>query len=116
MRFLPLLLLPFLATPAFAKRTGPGTQVEAVRIGSNSARVIVRNPGEMRGKFTVGAFTPDGVEVPAVISPRSFSLAPSRSRKVRFTQLPNQDLLLCATVEVSPSLDLRSCLFFQEDK
>lgn len=116
MRFLPLLLLPFIATPAFAKRIGPGTQVEAVRIGANSARVIVRNPGEMRGKFTVGAYTPEGVQVPAVITPRSFSLTPSRSRKVRFSKLPNQDLLLCATVEVSPSLDLRSCLYFHPDK
>ena len=115
MRFLPLLLLPFLATPAFAARFGPGTQVEAVRINSTSARILVRNPGGMRGKFTVGAYdVTTGEQVPAVVSPSSFSLAPRRSRKVRFTQLPNQDLLLCATVEVSPALDLRSCVFSEQ--
>lgn len=111
MRFLPLLLLPFLASPAFAKRSGPGTQLEVVRLNSTTARVIVRNPGGMRGNFTVGAYDLDGKEIPVAVTPRSFSLAPRRNRKVRFSQLPNRDLLLCATVEVSPSLDLRSCVF-----
>ena len=112
MRFLPLLLLPFLTTPAaFAARTGPGTQLEVIRETSTSARVIVRNPGETRGRFTIGAYDPEtGVELPAAISPRSFTLSRQRSRKVRFSRLPNQPLLLCATVEVSPTLDLRSCV------
>ena len=116
MRFLPLLLLPFLTAPAaLAARVGPGTQVEAVRISSTSARILVRNPGGMRGNFTVGAYdATTGEQVPAVSSPSTFSLAPARSRKVRFSQLPNQDLLLCATVEVSPALDLRSCVFSEQ--
>ena len=114
MRFLPLLLLPFLTTPAIAGRLGPGTQLGIDRINSNSARLVVTNSGGMRGKFTMGAFDAStGESVPVGIGPRSnFSLSANRSRKVRFTNLPQQPLLLCATVEASPSLDLRSCVQF----
>ena len=112
MRFLPLLLLPFLATPALARGgVGPGTSLSILRSHSSRATVEVANPGKRRARFFVGAYTLEGEEIEGVkVTPEFFSLSPNRARRVRIHNLPNQQLLLCSTVEVSASLHLRSCV------
>lgn len=115
MRFLPLLLLPFLATQAMAGRVGPGTSLSILRSHSNRALVEVANPGKRRARFFVGAYTMEGEKIESVkVSPEYFSLSGNRDRKVRIHNLPNEKVLLCSTVEVSASLHLRSCVPSQD--
>jgi len=112
MRILPLLLLPFLATPVQAKRIGPGVQMEVDATSNDAVRVVVRNSGDSRGRYQLEIIDPVTRQVisEGTVKPNTLNLSPNRGRKVRFLNLPNRELLLCASVNVSPSLDLRSCV------
>ena len=99
--FLSLLIAP----AAQASRGGPGTRLAIANSYRNTAVVQVGNSGDRRGTYTVAAYTESG----EVIDSTTVSLSPGRSRRIRFRNLPNTPVTLCSTVEVSPSLSLRSC-------
>ena len=103
--FTALCLALLIAPAAHASRSGPGTRLVITNSYRNTAVVQVGNSGDRRGTYTVGAYTESGEEIDST----SVSLSPGRSRRIRFRNLPNTPVKLCSTVEVSPSLSLRSC-------
>lgn len=98
----------FFAAPALA--TGRGVAVVLERAPHRGNAVIeVRNPGNRRGQYTVEVLLPGGERATEVrASPSTFTLGRGRNRRVRISNIP-EGSLLCASVEASPTLRLRSC-------
>lgn len=104
-------LLMLVPTPGYARNKMPAIRIEEDNFNKRSARAILTNVGDARGTFNnlvIDAKT--GEQLPVKVFPSRVSLASGRRRIVRFSNLPLKPVYICSTVEVSPSLDLRSCL------